>query len=317
MNGLLFSLPGTPVIYYGDEIGMGDNIYLGDRNGVRTPMQWSADRNAGFSRANPQKLYLPVSSILNTTTKRVNVETQQNNPHSLLWWMKRMLAHRKQHPAFGRGTLECFFRTTARSWPSSASSEDEKILVVANLSRFTQFVQLDLAKHSGSVPIEVFGRSRFPSVTDQPYALSLGPHSFQWFHLQPREPSQEAMALPGADRLPVISASLDDLFSIDTRRALSRILARVLSTRAWFPKNRIIRQVVIDDVVPLPDTKVNIVMIHVDFSDGEPENYVGPLSLETGEKAETMIRKSQFVLCLVQGVDPGTAILYGGVFDKT
>ena len=106
MNGLLFSLPGTPVIYYGDEIGMGDNIYLGDRNGVRTPMQWSADRNAGFSRANPQKLYLPVIIDPEYHYEAINVEAQQNNPHSLLWWMKRVLSLRKQYQAFGRGTLE-------------------------------------------------------------------------------------------------------------------------------------------------------------------------------------------------------------------
>ena len=149
MNALLFSLPGTPVIYYGDEIGMGDNIYLGDRNGVRTPMQWSADRNAGFSRANPQRLYLPVIIDPEYHYEAINVEAQQNNPHSLLWWMKRLIALRKRYRAFGRGTLEFLRPTTARCWPSSASYEDERILVVANLSRFVQYVELDLREFEG------------------------------------------------------------------------------------------------------------------------------------------------------------------------
>ena len=138
MNALLLSLPGTPVLYYGDEIGMGDNIYLGDRNGVRTPMQWSPDRNAGFSRANPQKLYLPVNIDPEYHYEALNVETQNNNSHSLLWWMKRMIAQRKQHPAFGRGKMEILFPGNRKILAFVREFEDEKILVVANLSRFTQ-----------------------------------------------------------------------------------------------------------------------------------------------------------------------------------
>src|SRR5258706_2158971 len=146
MNALLFSLPGTPVIYYGDEIGMGDNFYLGDRNGVRTPMQWSADRNAGFSRANPQRLYLPVIIDPEYHYEAINAETQQNNPHSLLWWMKRMLALRRQTHAFGRGTLEFLYPDNRRVLAFVRSYENEHVLVIANLSRFAQSVELDLSK---------------------------------------------------------------------------------------------------------------------------------------------------------------------------
>src|SRR5207253_2270403 len=144
MNALLFSLPGTPVIYYGDEIGMGDNIYLGDRNGVRTPMQWSADRNAGFSRANSQKLYLPIIIDSEYHYEAVNVDAQQNNPSSLLWWMKRLIALRKQHAAFGRGTIEFLRPSNSKVIAFVRRYDGQNLLMVANLSRFVQPVQLDL-----------------------------------------------------------------------------------------------------------------------------------------------------------------------------
>ena len=163
MNGLLFSLPGTPVIYYGDEIGMGDNIYLGDRNGVRTPMQWSADRNAGFSRANPQQLYLPVIIDPEYHYETVNVEAQQNNPHSLLWWMKRLIALRKRYKAFGRGSMEFLHPENRKVLAFIRRYEDETMLVVANLSRFAQYVELDLRSYKGTIPVELFGRTRFPA----------------------------------------------------------------------------------------------------------------------------------------------------------
>ena len=191
LNGLLFSLPGTPVLYYGDEIGMGDNVFLGDRNGVRTPMQWSADRNAGFSDGNRQRLFLPVNIDPEYHYEAVNVETQQNNPHSLLWWMKRLIAQRKQFRAFGRGSLEFLHPANRRVVAFLRQYEDETILVVANLSRFTQCFELDLSSLRGKRPVEVFGRTKFPPITDRPYFLSLGPHAFNWFYLEPQEPIRE------------------------------------------------------------------------------------------------------------------------------
>ena len=161
LNGLLFSLPGTPVLYYGDEIGMGDNVFLGDRNGVRTPMQWSDDRNAGFSRANPQRLILPIIIDPEYHYEAINVEAQQNNPNSLLWWTKRLIALRKQFQAFGRGTHGVpHARPTTGCWPSCASSDDETMLVVANLSRFAQYVELDLSQVEGDAPASSWSGTR-------------------------------------------------------------------------------------------------------------------------------------------------------------
>ena len=175
MNALLFSLPGTPVLYYGDEIGMGDNIYLGDRDGVRTPMQWSADRNGGFSRANPQKLYLPTIIDPEYHYEAINVEAQQANPSSLLWWMKRLIAKRKEHRLFGRGSIEFLTGDNPRVLAFVREYEGETVLVVANLSRFVQCARLDLDRGSTAmVPIELFGRMPFPEVTAAPYFVSLG-----------------------------------------------------------------------------------------------------------------------------------------------
>jgi maltose alpha-D-glucosyltransferase / alpha-amylase len=184
MNILLFSLPGTPVIYYGDEIGMGDNIYLGDRNGVRTPMQWNADRNAGFSEASSQRLYLPVITEAEYHYVAVNVEAQQQNHQSLLWWMKRTIALRKDHPAFGRGSLEFLHPDNRKVLAFIRQHDGEQILVVANLSRFPQYVELDLARWAGCVPVELMGGSEFPRIGDAPYMITLGPNSYYWFALQ-------------------------------------------------------------------------------------------------------------------------------------
>src|SRR5437667_352598 len=181
MNGLLVSFPGTPIIYYGDEIGMGDNIYLGDRNGVRTPMQWSADRNAGFSKANPQKLYLPVIIDPQYHYEQVNVEAQQSNPHSLLWWMKRLIAQRKRYRAFGRGTMEFVQTENRKILAFIRRYEDETILVVANLSRYVQCCELDLSQYKGMVPVELSGSTRFPEIGERPYFINLGPFASYWF----------------------------------------------------------------------------------------------------------------------------------------
>jgi hypothetical protein len=166
MNALLLSLPGTPVIYYGDEIGMGDNVYLGDRNGVRTPMQWSPDRNAGFSRANPQRLYLPVNIDPQYHYEAVNVETQQQSGHSLLRWMRRAIAVRKQFKAFGSGAMELLTTDNHRVLAFLRRHGDERILVLANLSRFVQPVGLDLREFQGLTPVEMLGRSELAPVTD-------------------------------------------------------------------------------------------------------------------------------------------------------
>ena len=320
MNALLFSLPGTPVIYYGDEIGMGDNIYLGDRNGVRTPMQWSADRNAGFSQANPQQLYLPVIIDPEYHYEAINVEAQQNNPHSLLWWMKRMIAQRKQFKAFGRGTLEFLHPANRKVLAFVRQYEDERILVVANLSRFAQGVELDLSKHQGTVPVEVFGRNHFPAVSEQPYFLSLGPFGFQWFHLQPKETGQDLLTTgTGTEDLPVLEAeSPDDVFAYGSSNGVIRLIPKPLKTRPWFlGRTRNIRDVTINDRVQLPETSSYLMFTDIEYTDGDPDTYLIGLSLASGEKAETILRDSrEGVLARVVGMKEEPTIVYSVVFDR-
>ena len=184
MNSLLLSMPGSPIIYYGDEIGMGDNFYLGDRNGVRTPMQWSPDRNAGFSRADPQRLYLPPIMDPIYGYESVNVEAQLRDPSSLLNWMKRMLAVRKSSRAFGRGKLSFLTPGNRKILAYLRELDGEAILCVTNLSRAAQAVELDLARFKTRVPVELLGRSAFPPIGELPYMLTLGPHHFFWFRLR-------------------------------------------------------------------------------------------------------------------------------------
>lgn len=190
LNSLVFTLPGSPIVYYGDEIGMGDNVHLGDRNGVRTPMQWTADRNGGFSRADPSKLYLPAITDSVYGYQATNVEAQQLSPHSLLHWMKRMIAVRKEHPAFGRGTLTFLRPRNEKVVAYLREYRTDTLLLVQNLSASAQAVELDLSKFQGATPIELFGNSRFPTVGAQPYMLSLTPYGYYWFALR-RPSSQE------------------------------------------------------------------------------------------------------------------------------
>jgi maltose alpha-D-glucosyltransferase/alpha-amylase len=187
MNCLLFSLPGTPIIYYGDEIGMGDNVHLGDRNGVRTPMQWSSNRNADFSTADAERLYLPVVNDPIYGYQTVNVAAQARQPSSLLNSTKRLIAARKTSRAFGRGTIEFLHPRNQAVLAFLRRWEDETLLVVANLAATSQPVELDLTAHRNAVPIELLGQTRFPPIGEHPYFLSLGPHGFYWFRLEPRD----------------------------------------------------------------------------------------------------------------------------------
>src|SRR6185437_2943294 len=234
MNGLLFSLPGTPVIYYGDEIGMGDNIYLGDRDSVRTPMQWSADRNAGFSTANRQRLYLPVVAESEYHYETVNVDAQQNNPYSLLWWMKRLIALRKRYQAFGRGTLTFLTPENRKILAFIREFEGERILVVANLSRFVQAAQLDLSHCEGMIPIEIFGQNEFPAIGELPYFVTLGPHSFYWVSLERPHVDAEVRTLPVEPAIRTNSEDLARLLTGGSRVQLETRLPAYLRDRRWF-----------------------------------------------------------------------------------
>ncbi len=317
MNALLFSLPGTPVIYYGDEIGMGDNVYLGDRNGVRTPMQWSPDRNAGFSAANPQKLYLPVNIDPAYHYEAINVESQQENPNSLLNWTKRIIALRKQHKAFGRGTLEFLEPSNQRVLAYLRRYQDETILVVANLSRFAQAVELDLHRFQGYTPVEMFGRTDFPVVSSERcYPLTLGPNSFFWFSFQQRA-VPVTIAAPSVEARPpqipiVMVPALAELWLPNVRQNLHNALPGFLTTRRWFrSRNRRFRSVEIADVIRVGQDKHVILLLHAEFTTGDPESYLVPISCVRGDEAQLALEENaSSILAEVHADDGSRALLY-------
>ena len=288
MNVLLFSLRGTPVIYYGDEIGMGDNVYLGDRDGVRTPMQWSPDRNAGFSLANPQKLYLPLILDPEYHFESVNVETQRRNPSSLLWFMKHLINMRKKYKAFGRGDMKFIGIENPKVLAFTRSYEDETILVVVNLSRYTQSAMLELADYKGYLPVEIFSRNKFPAIKeDGNYFFTLGPHDHHWFRLE--------KAYPEVDKnvsLPQLNIdSPDKLFAHDTLDELeNNILPAYLSKTSWFEgKERILHSVIISNyaTLPLHENVIMFLLFDVIYASSLPDKYQLPVIILKGEAAKT------------------------------
>ncbi len=325
MNALLFSMPGTPVIYYGDEIGMGDNVHLGDRDGVRTPMQWSADRNAGFSRANPQELYLPVIISPEYHFEVINAEVQQSNPHSVLWWMKRLIALRKRYKAFGRGSIEFLHPENNRILAFVRQYEQEKILVVANLSRFVQHVQLDMASYQGMTPIEIFGRTDFPVVGSKPYFLSLGPHSFYWFYLSAPVVCQEpAEITPTIATLPQIVAAggWESLVRGAAREQLQEQLPGYLQKVRWFGgKARAIKRCTIQEVFPIAKTtpQAEILLIQLEYMAGDPETYVLPITYCDDTKQDQMIQDfpRACIARLKLGEKGKSYLLYDAIADPT
>lgn len=313
MNALLFSLPGTPVLYYGDELGMGDNVYLGDRNGVRTPMQWNSNRNAGFSTSNPQRLYLPVIIDPEYHYESINVEAQQQSPGSLLWWTKNLIALRKQSKVMSRGTIE-FLPTENRHVLAFLRRYDgEQILVVANLSRFPQAAELDLSSLSGSVPVEMFGRAPFPVIRSSPYAITLAPHGFYWLAVEPARSAAESLEAPSDRRvIPTLAAtSLDEVLQGRMNPELARLLPSLLRSRAWFlGRNRVIRDLVIADVIPIVPDQSALAILHVEYGEGDPERYVVPVAFAQGEAAAKV--PSTVVVAKLPQVD---AVVYGAAAD--
>jgi maltose alpha-D-glucosyltransferase/alpha-amylase len=243
LNSLLLSFPGTPILYYGDEIGMGDNIYLGDRNGVRTPMQWNSDRNAGFSKAVPAKLYLPVIMDPVWGYQAINVEAQQTDASSLLHWTRNMIALRKLFQVFGRGTLEFLHPENRKilAYIRDHEREDgssETVLCVANLSRFAQPVALDLANFAGRQPVEMLGYVSFPAVTDKPYPLTLAPYSFLWLELQPAAPLMEAPIEPVVQTIsasaPATQADIASWLTGVHLQSIECLLPAYIAKQRWF-----------------------------------------------------------------------------------
>lgn len=322
LNSLLLSLPGTPVLYYGDEIGMGDNVYVGDRNGVRTPMQWSDDRNAGFSRANPQRLYLPliVESEYHYTT--VNVEAQRANPNSLLNAMKRLIATRKRFKALGSGDFQLLHPLNRKVLAFTRTCEDEQILVVANLSRFVQTVELDLSAFKGHVPVEIFGRTEFPPIADSGYFLSIGPYAIYWFTLK----LQPSLLPPRSVELPTLtlSKSFSELTSSDLRQfasLLESVLPEYLSQRRWFGgRIRTVQAVHIAEAIALPDHDSNayLIWLHVDYIQGTPQTYAFCLAYAEGEQATQLLTEMpQAVVARLRTPNlDQVAVLFDAIADK-
>jgi maltose alpha-D-glucosyltransferase / alpha-amylase len=325
MNGLLFSLPGTPVLYYGDEIGMGDNIFLGDRNGVRTPMQWSPERNAGFSQANPQRLYLPVVIDPEYHYQAVNVEAQQNNPHSLLWWMKRLIALRKRHHAFGRGSLEFLYPENHKVLVFVRHYEAEQILVVANLSRFVQCVELDLSAFKGFALVEMFGHSTLPPAGERPYQLTLGPYAFYWLLLEPTSAIRPVTTK--ADPLSPIEVTgvWQNVFEAPALEQFERTLPGYLQTQPWFTiQGGAPTSARIVENIPIGHGDAWMMLVQVEFAVGEAKRFVLPVTfrkdMKDPENPETAPPQPMAIVRLritgASDADDQTGILVDALADK-
>ncbi len=332
LNSLLLSFPGTPILYYGDEIGMGDNIYLGDRNGVRTPMQWNSDRNAGFSKAVPARLYLPVIMDPVWGYQAINVEAQQGDPSSLLQWTRNMIALRKLFQVFGRGTQEFLAPANRkvlayiRDYQPEDGSGSQTVLCVANLSRFAQPVQLDLSRFAGRLPVEMLGYVSFPPIDETPYAITLAPYSFLWLELQPAavpaEPPAstsdiEAETIQGLPEN-VADTSLDDLLQGDNVDLIDGLLPQFLAQQRWFgAKSRVIASAKLRSHVRLENIPAALGFVEVVYDDDTMEQYQLPLALAIGEAADKVRQTSPKSVVASSLPTDGGSVLYDATIDKS
>ena len=322
LNTLLFSMPGTPIIYYGDEIGMGDNFYLGDRNGCRTPMQWSPNRNAGFSRANPQQLYLPVIIDPEYHYEAINVENQQKNLSSLLWWTRRFIAMRKNFKAFSRGSLEFLHPDNPKVLAFLRRWENETIVVVANLSRFSQSAELDLSRFAGCVPMEVFSRNLFRPIRKTRYVITFGPHAYYWFALSSPTDTRRA---PKKHVVPTIKApaQLEVLLGNSQREQLERdVLPHHIQNSRWFgSKARIFRNLkVIEQLAFSPDADgARLWFAEINYLDtptAPTETYTIPVKIAKGEIAHYIKQNAPHAIVAHFGGRNG-AVLCDAIWDAT
>src|SRR5271169_1209517 len=289
LNSLLLSFPGTPVLYYGDEIGMGDNIYLGDRNGVRTPMQWSSDKNAGFSRANPHSLFLPVNIDPEYHYEAINVDVQEQNLSSFLWWMRRVIAIRKRFPAFGHGDFQMLTPSNNKVLAFTRTYDIQTVLVVVNLSRFSQAVDLDLQNWIGWMPEDTFGHARFPVIRDGLYPITLGAHTSYWLLLTPPEVTGVA---DGERALPFTDFKGDPAwwFTATGSRFVDRDLAKYIRNCRWFrSKARPVLSVALLDLVNFPGEGLgHLLIIGFNYAEGPRDLYALPVRVVSGEEARTI-----------------------------
>jgi maltose alpha-D-glucosyltransferase/alpha-amylase len=284
MNAILFSFPGTPIIYYGDEIGMGDNIYLGDRNGVRTPMQWNIDRNAGFSKANPQKLCFPITMDPAYSYETVNVETQHKNPNSLLWWTKRLIALRNHFKAFGRGTIEFLHTNNPKILAFIRRFQEEEILIIGNFSRSIQYAELDLSAYKGAVPYELFGRTPFPIIGEHPYFLTLHPYSFYWFGLHFEKHAEEIVPLQIHLPQLEVGEQWTEIFNKPLQIILEKHLLAYLKKQSWLrSKDSLFRNASIEEKIPIHsgENLTYLLFIRIEDDRGRKDTYTIPVAFST------------------------------------
>ena len=318
LNSLLFSFPGTPILYYGDEIGMGDNIYLGDRNGVRTPMQWTSDRNAGFSRAVPAKLYAPVIMDPVWGYQAINVEAQQSDQSSLLHWTRNMIALRKLFKVFGRGTQEFLNPDNRKILAYIRDYEDgqgshETVLCVANLSRFAQPVALDLSRFAGMIPVEMLGYVSFPAIDTAPYVLSLAPYAFFWLELQaaPEAPETPVVEPEESATLQLGAGSWQDLLAGPSPALLQQLLPAYLLRQRWFgAKSQTIASVRILDYAELPGLSAALVFLELTYAGGATDTYQLPLTLTSGADADAIRTSAPSSILATLTTPSGPAILH-------
>jgi len=350
LNSLLLSFPGTPILYYGDEIGMGDNIYLGDRNGVRTPMQWTSDRNAGFSRCDPARLYFPVIMDPIYGYQVVNVEAQQSDPSSLLHWMRNMIALRKLFQVFGRGTLT-FLNAANRKILAYLRDLDrgdgthETVLCVANLSRFAQPVSLDLAEYAGMAPVEMLGYVPFPIIGETPYALSLAPYSFLWLELQPSGAKQDLFDGAALEEPQIAAAPVEEegiaaevlhrgwagLLAAHSLHTMEAALPAWLPRQRWFgAKARAIQSARVLDWAELAlpgaaGSEANsdpamlppaMLFVEVAYADGPSDVYQVPLAVAIGAEADEVASSHPPSVLATLTFPMGPAALYDAAHSE-
>ncbi len=321
MNVLLFSLPGTPVIYYGDEIGMGDNFYLGDRDGVRTPMQWDPGRNGGFSNANPHKLYLPLIIDPEYKYENINVENQLGNPNSLLWWTRRLIKMRKRFKAFGRGKITFLESENTKALAFVRSYNGEEILVITNLSRYAQAASVEMQSLEGLIPVEVFSQNRFPKIGAEPYSFTLSPYGYYWFKLIKEEETVSIISVNDQKNLEI--KKWDDLVSVNLRDKITNdILLPYLNNQHWFNiKKRKIESLTIFDTIPAigkhSDFEGLTLIVEVNFFEGLYEKYRLVLGFAKGKEEKTLLKSHPTSILSRITYDGENGVLFDASYSKS
>ncbi len=317
MKGLLFSLPGTPILYYGDEIGMGDNYHLGDRDGVRTPMQWTADMNAGFSTANPQQLFLPVIIDPEYHFTTVNVENQIRNVSSFLWFMRQLNAQRKSIQALGRGSMQFLPSDNSKVLTFLRTYGEENILVIANLSRQSQAVRIEIPGQAGYRVRDMFSGNEFPRITEAPYVVTLTPYAFFWFTLErPVEPARRELEQPLEVQF---DTAWEELPGSSAESQLLPALGHYMQRVRWFGgKGRSVRELQIVDrlVVPTPARPLFLLLLEVTYTDAPKENYLLPLGFADGALQAKIMKESDESTIAQVRLREGAGILYDAAVDE-